>query len=222
MPGNIHAIDAAVTRVWVVEDQPEIRNSLTALIGGTPGFECSGSFGSMEAALAQMGGAPPHVALVDIGLPGMNGIEGIRRIHERWPDVSPVMLTVYDDDERILEALCAGANGYLLKNTPAVRLLEAVRDSATGGSPMSPEVARRVVELFRRVQPPPQADYQLTPHEVRILNLLVRGENYKTAAVKLGVSVNTISYHVRHIYDKLHVHSRSEAVAKALQSGILR
>jgi DNA-binding NarL/FixJ family response regulator len=132
------------------------------------------------------------VALIDIGLPGMNGIEGIRRIHERWPAVSPVMLTVYDDDERILEALCAGANGYLLKNTPAVRLLEAIRDSATGGSPMSPEVARRVVELFRRL-PPPQADFQLTPHEVRILDLLVRGENYKTAAVKMGVSVNTIS-----------------------------
>jgi DNA-binding NarL/FixJ family response regulator len=222
VPGNANAIDAAVTRVWVVEDQPEIRDSLTSLIGGTPGFECAGSFGSMEAALAQPGGVSPHVALVDIGLPGMNGIEGIRRIHDRWPSVCPVMLTVYDDDERIMEALCAGANGYLLKNTPPVRLLEAIKDSAAGGSPMSPEVARRVVELFRRVQPPPQADYQLTAHEVRILNLLVRGENYKTAAVILGVSVNTVSYHVRHIYDKLHVHSRSEAVAKALRSGLLR
>ncbi len=222
MPGTTTAVDPAVTRVWIVEDQPEIRNSLTALIAGTPGFECAGSFGSMEAALAQSSAAPPHVALIDIGLPGMNGIEGTRRIRDRWPAVSPLVLTVYDDDERILEALCAGANGYLLKNTPPVRLLEAIRDSAAGGSPMSPEVARRVVELFRRVQPPPKADYQLTPHEVRILNLLVHGENYKTAAVKLGVSVNTVSYHVRHIYDKLHVHSRSEAVAKALQSGLLR
>ena len=152
----------------------------------------------------------------------MNGIEGIRRIQAAWPDVSPVILTVYDDDERILEALCAGANGYLLKNTPPVRLLAAIQDSASGGAPMSPEVARRVVELFRRVQPPPQADYQLTPHEVRILNMFVRGENYKMAAAKLGVSVNTISYHVRHIYEKLHVHSRSEAVAKALQRGLVR
>jgi DNA-binding NarL/FixJ family response regulator len=213
---------APETRVWIVEDQPEIRNSLAALIGGSPGFECAGSFGSMEAVLAQGTAEPPHVALVDIGLPGISGIEGIRRIRERWPAVSPVVLTVYDDDERILEALCAGANGYLLKNTAPPRLLEAIRDSASGGSPMSPEVARRVVELFRRVQPPPQADYQLTPHELRILNLLVRGENYKTTAVKLGVSVNTISYHVRHIYEKLHVHSRSEAVAKALQNGLLR
>lgn len=213
---------ASVTRVWIVEDQPDIRNSLTALIGGSPGFACTGSFASMEAAVGQGTPEPPHVALVDIGLPGMSGIEGIRRIRERWPLLSPLVLTVYDDDDRILEALCAGANGYLLKNTSPIRLLEAIRESASGGSPMSPEVARRVVELFRRVQPPPQADYQLTPHELRILNLLVRGENYKTAAVKLGVSVNTISYHVRHIYEKLHVHSRSEAVAKALQNGLLR
>jgi DNA-binding NarL/FixJ family response regulator len=212
---------ASVTRVWIVEDQTEIRNSLTALIAGSPGFHCAGSFGSMEGALGQSA-EPPHVALVDIGLPGLSGIEGIRRIRERWPLVSPLVLTVYDDDDRILEALCAGANGYLLKNTSPIRLLDAIRESASGGSPMSPEVARRVVELFRRVQPPPQADYQLTPHELRILNLLVRGENYKTAAVKLGVSVNTISYHVRHIYEKLHVHSRSEAVAKALQNGLLR
>ena len=161
MPGTGDAIDAAVTCVWVVEDQPEIRDSLTSLIGGTPGFECAGSFSSMEAALAKPGATPPHVALIDIGLPGINGIEGIRRIRDRWPSVCPVMLTVYDDDHRIMEALCAGANGYLLKNTPPVRLLEAIRDSASGGSPMSPEVARRVVELFRRVQPPPQADYQL-------------------------------------------------------------
>jgi DNA-binding NarL/FixJ family response regulator len=211
-----------VVRVWVVEDQPEIRNSLAALIGGTPCFECAGSFGSMEAAIRAMTGQPPDVALCDIGLPGMSGIEGIRRIHEKWPQTSPVMLTVYDDDDRILEALCAGANGYLLKNTPPARLLEAILDSASGGSPMSPEVARRVVELFRRVQPPPRADYQLTPHELRILNLLVRGENYKTAAAQLGVSVNTISYHIRHIYEKLHVHSRTGAVAKALQSGLFR
>jgi DNA-binding NarL/FixJ family response regulator len=212
----------AVIRVWVVEDQHEIRSSLAALISGTPGFDCTGSFGSMEAALSAMNGRAPDVALCDIGLPGMNGIEGIRFIHDRWPQTSPVMLTVYDDDERILEALCAGANGYFLKNTPPVKLLEAIRESAVGGSPMSPEVARRVVELFRRVQPPPRSDYQLTPHEISILNMLVRGENYKTTAAKLGVSVNTISDHVRHIYEKLHGHSRSEAVAKALQSGILR
>lgn len=206
----------------MVEDQQGIRNSLTALISGTPGFECSGSYGSMEAALGALGDEPPQVALVDIGLPGMSGIQGIRRMRELRPAICPLILTVYDDDDRIMEALCAGANGYLLKDTPPVRLLDAIRDAAAGGSPMSPEVARRVVELFRRVQPPPQADYQLTPHELRILNLLVRGETCKTAAGKLGVSVNTISYHVRHIYEKLQVHSRSEVVAQALQRRLVR
>ncbi len=215
-------MEQAVIRVWLVEDQHGIRNSLTALVSATPGFECSGSFGSMEAALEALAGQPPHVALVDIGLPGMSGIEGVRRLRDFRPEICSLILTVYDDDDRIMEALCAGANGYLLKDTPPVRLLEAIRDSAAGGSPMSPEVARRVVELFRRVQPPPKADYQLTPHEARILNLLVRGETCKTAAGKLGVTVNTISYHVRHIYEKLHVHSRSEVVARALQRGLVR
>jgi DNA-binding NarL/FixJ family response regulator len=132
------------------------------------------------------------------------------------------MLTVHDDDERIMSALCAGATGHLLKNTPATRLIEAIRDSATGGSPMSPEVAQRVIELFRNVQPPAAADYSLTPHELRILNLLVQGENYKTTAAKLGVSIHTISFHVRRIYEKLHVHSRTEAVAKALRSRLFK
>lgn len=215
-------MDGSLVKVWVVDDQREIRTSLMSLIEDTPGFVCTGCFGTMEAALANMTGAHPNVALVDIGLPGISGIEGIRKLHEHWPQISPVVLTIYDDDERILNALCAGANGYLLKNTPPDRLREAIRESASGGSPMSPEVARRVVELFRRVQPPAKADYHLTPHEVRILNLLVHGENYKTAALKMAVSVNTISYHVRHIYEKLHVHSRTEAVVKALQGGIFR
>ncbi len=207
--------------VWIVEDHAGIRNSLAALIGGTPGFCCSGSFGSMEAALSRTGEAP-KVALVDIGLPGISGIEGIRMLRERHPATCSIMLTVYDDDERIMEAICAGAIGYLLKNTPPARLLEAVRESVEGGSPMSPAVARRVFELFRRVQPPVTADYKLTPHELRILDLMVQGENRKTAAAKLGAKVDTISYHVRHIYEKLQVHSRSEAVAKALRSGIFR
>ncbi len=219
---DIFALVSIVTRVWVIEDQAEIRRSLTALIGDSPALVCTGSFDRMEPALSQAAPVPPDVALIDIGLPGMSGIEGIRIMRERWRTVSPLVLTVYDDDERILEALCAGANGYLLKHTPPAKLLEAISDSASGGSPMSPEVARRVVELFRRVQPPPQADYKLTPHELRILHLLVRGENYKTTAAILGVSVNTVSYHVRHVYEKLQVHSRSEAVAKALQNGLIK
>jgi DNA-binding NarL/FixJ family response regulator len=208
--------------VWIIEDHAGIRNSLAVLIDGTPGFTSTGSFGSMEAALARLAVHTPDVALVDIGLPGMSGTEGVRKLHQQSPRTSSVVLTVYDDDERIMEALCAGANGYLLKNTPPARILEAVRESNEGGSPMSPQIARRVVELFRRVQPPEAAEYRLTPYELRILDLLVQGENNKTAAGKLGVKMDALSYHVRHIYEKLHVHSRSEAVAKALRSGLFR
>jgi DNA-binding NarL/FixJ family response regulator len=147
----------------------------------------------------------------------MNGIEGIRRLKERHPDMPLLMLTVYDDDEYIFDALCAGACGYLLKKTPPSRLIECLREAIEGGAPMSPEVARKVIKLFRDVRPPERADYQLTPHEVRLLKLLVEGHNYKTAAAEVGVSVTTVAYHMRNIYDKLQVHSKSEAVAKALR-----
>ena len=131
------------------------------------------------------------------------------------------MLTIYDDDERIFDALCAGACGYLLKKTPPAKLLEGLREAVDGGSPMSPEVARRVIALFRDIRPPERADYELTPHETRLLKLLVEGHNYKTAALELNVSINTISFHMRHIYEKLQVHSKSEAVAKALRDRLV-
>jgi DNA-binding NarL/FixJ family response regulator len=131
------------------------------------------------------------------------------------------MLTVYDDDERIFDALCAGASGYLLKRTSPAKLLENIREAVSGGAPMSPEVASRVISLFRDIRPPEKVDYDLTPHETRLLKLLVAGHNYTTAAVELGVSYNTIKFHMRHIYEKLQVHSKSEAVAKALQSRLV-
>ena len=202
--------------VAIVEDLREIREGLGALIDGTPGFRCVGRYGSMEEALAGLRAAP-HVVLLDIGLPGMSGIEGLRRLRAKYPDLSALMITVYEDDDRILEAMCAGAAGYLLKTTPPARLLESISEVAAGGAPMSPGVARRVIQLFRDIRPPARADYQLTPHETRLLRLLVDGHNYKTAAVELGVSVNTIGFHMRRIYDKLEVHSKSEAVSKALR-----
>jgi len=205
--------------VLLVEDHHAFREGLAALIDGTDGFACCGACASMEQALSQTTSAPPDLALVDIDLPGMSGIEGIRRLIQRWPSIYPLILTVHDENERILEALCAGANGYLLKGTAPARLLECLKEAANGGAPMSPEVARRVIDVFRK-RPPQQADYDLTPHEMRILKLLVSGENYKTAALKIGVTSHTISFHVRRIYEKLHVHSRSEAVAKALRSGL--
>lgn len=207
--------------VAIVEDQREIREGLAALITGTPGFRCTGRFASMEEALAGLHGAP-GVVLLDIGLPGMSGIEGLGLLRERYPGLAVLMLTVYDDDDRIFEAICAGAGGYLLKTTPPARLLESITDVAGGGAPMSSEVARRVIRLFRDIRPPTRADYDLTPHETRLLRLLVNGHNYKTAAVELGVSVNTIAFHMRRIYEKLQVHSKSEAVAKALRHRLVQ
>ena len=206
----------------IVEDQPKIREGLRSLIDGTDGYRCAGSFRSMEEALDQIAFDLPAVALVDIGLPGISGIEGIRRLKEAHPTLAVLMLTVYDDDKRIFDAMCAGASGYMLKQTPPARLLECIKEVLEGGAPMSPEVARRVVALFREIRPPDQADYQLTPHEVRLLKLLVEGYNYKTAASQLDVSVNTIKFHMRSIYDKLQVHSKSQAVAKALRGRIIR
>jgi DNA-binding NarL/FixJ family response regulator len=207
--------------VAIVEDQREIREGLAALIDGTPGFRCTGRFSTMEEALAGIR-EPPDVVLLDIGLPGMTGIEGVRRLREQHPDLAALILTIHEDDDRIFQAICAGAGGYLLKTTPPARLLESLAEAARGGAPMSPEVARRVIQLFREHRPPSHADYQLTPHEVRLLRLLVDGHNYKTAAAELGVSVNTISFHMRRIYDKLQVHSKSEAVAKALRQRLVR
>ena len=208
--------------VAIIEDQREIREGLAALIGGTPGFECTGTFRSVEEALAPLQARPPQVLLLDVGLPGMSGIEAIPLLKARSPGLALLMLTVYNDDDRIIQAVCAGACGYLLKKTPPARLLECLREVADGGAPMSPEVARRVMTLFREYRPPEKAEYQLTPHETRLLRLLVEGHNYKTAAAEIGVTVHAISFHMRHIYEKLEVHSKSEAVAKALRQGLVR
>jgi DNA-binding NarL/FixJ family response regulator len=208
--------DTSVIRVAIVEDERDIRESLTFLVNGTSGYACTGSYRSMEEALDGIPRQLPDVVLSDIGLPGMSGIEGVRRLKERHPELVLLMLTVYDDDDRIFDAICAGACGYLLKKTPPARLLDSLKEAVGGGAPMSPEVARRVIALFRQIRPPERADYELTPHETRLLKLFVEGHNYKTAAAELQVSVNTVNFHVRSIYSKLQVHSRSEAVAKAL------
>lgn len=215
------ATSPSIIKVAIIEDQRDIRECLTFLINGTEGFRCTGSYRTMEEALEKIGFELPDVALSDIGLPGMNGIEGIKVLKERYPDLLLLMLTVYNDDERIFDAMCAGASGYLLKKTPPARLLESVKEAVGGGAPMSPEVARRVISLFREIRPPERADYELTPHETRLLKLFVEGHNYKTAAAELGVSVNTVNFHVRSIYEKLQVHTRSEAVVKALRNRLV-
>jgi DNA-binding NarL/FixJ family response regulator len=208
-------------KVAIIEDHHKFREALEFLLDYTPGYQCVGSFRSMEEALEKIKFNLPDVALVDIGLPGMSGVEGVRVLKERYPSLLMLMNTVYDDDERIFQALCAGASGYLLKKTPPARLIESLQEAIAGGAPMSPEVARRVLALFREIRPPEHEDYQLTPHELRLLKLLVEGHSYKTAATKLGVSPKTISFHLQKIYEKLQVHSKSEAVAKAFRNRLV-
>src|SRR5919106_246754 len=215
------AVDDTV-RVAIVEDQREIREGLRFFVDNAPGFRCTGCFGSVEEALPALTRASADIVLMDLALPGMSGIEGIRIIKGRHATLKLVALTVYEDDDRLFEALCAGASGYLLKKTPPPRLFECLQEVASGGAPMSPEVASRVVALFRDFRPPSAADYHLTPHEVRLLGLMTEGHGYKTAAAALGSSVNTIAFHMKSIYAKLQVHSKSEAVAKALRHRIVR
>jgi DNA-binding NarL/FixJ family response regulator len=210
-----------IIKTAIVEDRRDLREGLALLINGTPGYQCVGSFRSMEEALPQIGRDLPHVALVDIGLPGMSGIEGIRLLRERHPAIALLVLSVYDDDERVFRALCAGACGYLLKHTAPARLLEALKEAISGGAPMSPEVARRVLTIFREIRPPEDVDYHLTAHEKRLLKLLVEGHNFKSIAPQLGVTVHTVAFHMQRIYEKLQVHSKSEAVSKALRDRIV-
>jgi DNA-binding NarL/FixJ family response regulator len=208
-------------RVAIVEDDRLIREGLAALIDGTPGYRCTGAFRSMEDALAKPWSEIPDVALVDIGLPGMSGIKGLPLLRAKYPRLALLVLTVYEDDGRIFEALCAGATGYLLKKTPPAKLLESLGE-ALHGAPMSPEVALRVLKLFRAIRPPETGDYDLTAHELKLLKLLVEGHNYQSAAAELGVAFSTINFHMQNIYGKLQVHSKSEAVAKALKQGLVR
>jgi DNA-binding NarL/FixJ family response regulator len=208
-------------RVVIIEDLREIREGLTALINGTPGFRCVAGYGMMETALVRIEREKPDVILTDLGLPGMSGIEGIQRLREIFPDTPIIALTIYDNDAQIFAALCNGANGYLLKNTPPARLLEALLEAVEGGAPMSPSIAGRVVKLFREFRPPESAEYYLTPQEIELLKLLIEGHHKKTAAREMNISIHTVSFHLKNIYCKLQVHSKTEAVAKALRERLV-
>src|ERR1051325_8542103 len=178
-------------KVAIIEYLRDVREGLTVLVNGSPGFRCTASFRTMEDALRSIEGDLPNAVLTDIGLPGMSGVEGIRILKQRHPELPILALTVYDDDEDVFDALCAGASGYLLKNTPPARLLECLREVVAGGAPMSPEVARRVIDLFRQFRPPERSSQNLTPQELTLLKLITEGHVYKTAAAELGISVST-------------------------------
>jgi DNA-binding NarL/FixJ family response regulator len=218
---QIETPPAPPLRVVIIEDLREIREGLTALINSTAGFACVAGYGMMETALAKIERDQPDAILTDLGLPGMSGTAGIIKIREIFPEIPIIALTIYDNDTEIFNALCNGANGYLLKNTPPARLLEALKEAVDGGSPMSPQIAARVVNLFRTFRPPEHADYRLTPQETELLKLLVEGHHKKTAARAMNISIHTVSFHLKNIYEKLQVHSKTEAVAKALRERIV-
>lgn len=208
-------------RVAIVEDDRQTREALVGLVHGTPGFTCLGGWASVEAMLGVALPTPPHVVLLDIQLPGMSGIEGIEPLRRLYPRATVLMLTVFDDEQKVFQALCAGAHGYLLKNTAPGKLLDAIREAEAGGSPMSPEIARMVVRLFRDRKPPREAEQRLSPQEVRLLGLLAEGHSYQSAADEMIVSINTVRNYIRSVYEKLHVHSKSAAVAEALRAGLI-
>ena len=202
-------------RVTIIEDQREIREWLAILIGGTQDYQVSAAYASAEDALVPIASCLPDVALVDIGFPGISGVDAIRLLKQQHLALPCLLMTSYDDDERIFSAICVGACGYLLKRTAPARLLESIKEVDTGGAPMSPEVARRVLEAFRGTAPPQKLEYRLTPQESKLHRLLVEGHSYKATAYEFGLTVHAIGFHVRNSYEKLQVHSKSEAVAKA-------
>jgi len=208
-------------RVGIVEDDRATREGLGVLIGGTTGYRCISTFRSVEEALRRSGHGTLDVLLLDIHLPGMLGSDGVRLLREQYAPIQIIMLTVYSEEDKVFESICNGACGYLLKETPPARLLEAINEAHHGGSPMSPEIARKVVTLFQKTGAPEKFEEQLTPQEVRLLKLLVEGYSYQAAAAHLRISVNTVREHIRRIYEKLHVHSKSEAVGKALRNRLI-
>lgn len=202
-------------RVCLYEDNQPLRDALSLLIQTTEAFDLVGAFGDCQQVESQMAALRPHVVLMDIDLPGMSGIEATLRIRRQFPVTDILIVTVFEDDDRVFEAIRAGATGYILKKTPPVRILAAIEEVYEGGAPMSPGIARRVMQKMHSSTAPSDLD-QLTPRETMILALLAAGNSYKMVAAEAGISIDTARTHIKRIYEKLHVHSVTEAVAKYL------
>ncbi|HUR30101.1 MAG TPA: response regulator transcription factor [Saprospiraceae bacterium] len=205
----------------IYEDNVRLRQSLELLLGTESGFVVVGAFSECNSVAEQMMELAPELVIMDIDMPGMNGIEGVRRIKSEFPEIKVVMYTVFDDDNRIFDCICNGANGYLLKNTSPLKLIESLNELSEGGVPMSPFVAQKVFQFFRNSKPQNES-FNLTPREIEILEWLVRGNSYKMIADKSSISIDTVKKHLQNIYHKLHVNCGTEAVVKALQHKIVR
>jgi len=210
--------------VVIVEDNRYVRQAWELVLEAEEDFIVLGSYPSCEAAFAREEIARADLVLMDIGLPGMSGIEGVRYLKEHYPHQTVVMCTVHDDDEKIFDALCAGAVGYLLKNTPPEKLVDALREASRGGSPMTPSVARKVIASFQQkpVTTPTGEEIKLTERERQILERMAQGKTYNAIARELSLSMDGVTYHIRHIYQKLQVHTRAQAVARGLQKRLIR
>lgn len=205
-------------RVAIIDDHVDFREGLAHVLGATEGFTCTAKFGSVEQALAQF--SPVDVLMLDINLPGKSGTEGIPLFKTLSPQTQIVMMTVFEDDDNIFAAILAGADGYILKKTPPPGVLVAIRDAAEGGTPMTPHVARRVIEHFKQHITPPIKEYDLTLREQEILACLIKGMDNQSIGEKLFISYETVRSHQKKVYEKLHVHSKAQAVAKAMKGGI--
>lgn len=207
--------------VWVIEDNETLRRTVARVLGREKDLDCSHQFDRCEDAFKVLiDGARPQVILLDLGLPGMSGIEGIERIKASLPEIEILVFSVFDDNDRVFRAICAGASGYLLKTSSMTEIPEAIREVVAGGAPMNARIARRVLEMFSKVAPS-NKDYGLTTRETEVLNQMVEGLTKKEIADRLGLSFHTVDKHIRGIYSKLHVNTMTGAVAKALKEGLL-
>ena len=209
--------------ISIIEDNRFFRSGWEAILANNSDFSLSGSYASCEEAFESPAFGETDVCLMDIGLPGISGIEGVRRLKKAHPDIVVVMCTVHDDDESIFESICAGAVGYLLKKTEPEELIQALKDAAAGGSPMSPYIARRVILSFQTAPSRPLVEEdKLTDRELHILQQMALGKSYSSIAADLAISVDGIRYHIRHIYEKLQVHTRAEAIAQGLKNRLIQ
>ena len=209
--------------ISIVEDNRFVREGWLAVFEPIPEFDILGDYANCEDAFESEQFGVSDVVLMDIGLPGMSGIEGVRYVSEKFPDIAVIMCTVFDDDKKIFDALCNGAIGYLLKKITADDLISSIKSAASGGSPMTPNIARKVITSFQKpiFKSPPKTE-NLTEREQEVLNLLAQGKSYSAIGKQLYLSVDGVRYHIRHIYEKLQVHTRTQAVAKGLKDRIIQ
>ena len=208
-------------KVTIFEDRKAVREALSLLVEGTEGLALAGAYADCNNLVHDIDESQPDVVLMDIEMPGINGVEAVKIIKKHYPAVTVVMQTVFEDDEKVFDAICAGASGYLLKNTPPSRMMESIIEAQGGGAPMSPSIARKTLTLFQKFLSPRQNAYQLTPREKEVLQWLVKGYSYKMIADACHISFDTVRSHIRNIYEKLHVASMTEAVAKAIKERLV-